>query len=198
MRVRFKSPAHPHFPSEPTLIRNRASYRKQSSCLMTSSLNPQGWEGGGGVTSACGFGWCFSTPKQKLGKRILWRLQCPEGQLGKLGVVEPPSSSCEAHCKLSSLYLFNQHKQVIPQKEAHWHMILRPFEIIIFLLCIIFCSSAVLLQSGRPQERTENTFLERFQLDCSLYPVATYCIVTLQWLYKYINTIYKTLQQHHE
>lgn len=41
-----ESPVHPLFPSQPALIRTRASYRKQSSCLMTSLLNPWGEMGG--------------------------------------------------------------------------------------------------------------------------------------------------------
>lgn len=56
---RFDSPHAPR--TQPSLIRTRASYRKQSSCPMTSPLNPcVSW----GVTSACGFARGFSTPKQ--------------------------------------------------------------------------------------------------------------------------------------
>lgn len=119
MRVRFKSPAHPHFPSESTLIRNRASYRKQSSCLMTSSLNPQGWEGGWPqlVHSLS----VSRHPNKTRGKHPV-PTPVSRRTTGEVGCGWASFPCCEADWKLSSLYLFNRHKRALKKKD-HLHMI---------------------------------------------------------------------------
>lgn len=138
MRVRFKSPAHPHFPSESTLIRNRASYRKQSSCLMTSSLNPLEWEGGGGgwpqLVDSLGVS---RHPNKTRGKHPV-PTPVSRRTTGRVGWGWASFPCCEADWKLSSLYLFNRHKRAkIIYICFHWHELVF-FMYVSYILQVLF------------------------------------------------------------
>ena len=82
-------PCTPDSPSQPSLIRTRASYRKQSSCLMTSLLNPWWWDGGDLSLWICSV---FFSTQTNPKKSTLWWLECLQrGWCEQLGGVEPPS-----------------------------------------------------------------------------------------------------------
>lgn len=117
----FKFPVRPHFPSEPTLIRNRASYRKQSSCLMTSSLNPWGEMG---VTSACGIGSVFFRHPNKSQEKHPVMTPVSREDNWKRWVwlsLHLPCEDTSAVCRLSVLDRYvrlNRCKRVFPERKT--------------------------------------------------------------------------------